>query len=194
MYCHCEELRSNDKAISPSWKMWKKTNMKSNEIITLFDYNFWAFERVWECISQISDEQFVEEIDYSTGSIRNIVVHMMGANRNWISRLQGIEMPPRLVFEDFDSPSTTKTKWDESRKELRDYLDSLTQEQIDEIVNWELPARGLKLSNLRWEILLHVANHATDHRAQILAILHHHFHVKTVEQDMIIYLAERKQE
>jgi uncharacterized damage-inducible protein DinB len=167
--------------------------MEPNEIKTIFDYNFWAFERVWECISQISDEQFLEEIDYSTGSVRNIVVHIMSANRNWISRLQGIEMPPRLVFEDFDSLSNAKAKWDELQKELLNYLVSLNQEQLDETINWELPARGLKLSNLRWEILLHVANHATDHRAQILAILHHHFHVQTVEQDMIIYLAERKQ-
>lgn len=168
--------------------------MNSNEILTLVDYNFWAFERVWECISQISDEQFVEEIDYSTGSIRNLVVHIMSRNRNWMSRLQGIEMPPRLVFEDFDSLSRTQAKWDELRKELRDYLDCLTEEQLEETIHWELPARGLKLSNLRWEILLYVANHATDHRVQILAIPHHHFRVKTVEQDMIIYLAEQTQE
>jgi uncharacterized damage-inducible protein DinB len=56
--------------------------MKPNEIITIFDYNFWAFDRVWECIYQISDEQFVEEIDYSTGSIRNMIVHIMAGNRN----------------------------------------------------------------------------------------------------------------
>ncbi|HLO16711.1 MAG TPA: DinB family protein [Anaerolineales bacterium] len=166
--------------------------MKPNEIKTLFDYNFWAFERVWDCISQISDEQFLEEVDYSTGSIRNIVVHMMSANRNWVSRLQGIETPPRLVFEDFNMMSTTKAKWDELHEEFLDYLTSLNQEQLEEIVNWELPARGVKCSNSRWEILLHVANHATDHRAQILAILHHHFHVKTVEQDMILYLAEQR--
>ncbi len=165
--------------------------MKPNEIKTLFDYNFWAFERVWQCISQISDEQFVEEIDYSTGSIRNIVAHIMSANHNWISRVQGAEMPPRLVYEDLISPAHIKAKWDELRKELRAYLDSLTEEQLNESVNWELPVRGLNSSNLRWEILLHVANHATDHRAQILAILHHHFHVKTVEQDMIFYLVER---
>jgi uncharacterized damage-inducible protein DinB len=168
--------------------------MEPSEIRRVFDYNFWAFERVWECISQMSDEQFLEEIDYSTGSIRNLVVHMMSANRNWSSRLQGIEIPARLAFEDFETLFATKAKWDELRKEFLDYLISLSQEQLEESVNWELPARGLKLSNLRWEILLHVANHATDHRAQILAILHHHFHVKTVEQDMIIYLAELKQE
>jgi uncharacterized damage-inducible protein DinB len=166
-------------------------SMKPNEIKTLFEYNFWAFERVWECISQISDEQFVQEIDYSTGSIRNLVVHIMSGNRNWMSRLQGTDMPPRLVFEDFDSLAKTKAKWDELQQEFLDQLQSFDQEGLDEIVEWELLAQGLKSSNARWEILLHLANHATDHRAQILAILHHHFHVETVEQDMIYYLAEQ---
>jgi uncharacterized damage-inducible protein DinB len=172
----------------------KHNNMKPNEIKTLFDYNFWAFEQVWECISQLSDEQFIKEIDYSTGSIRNIVVHMMSANIRWVSRLQSKTPQLHLALEDFDTLAKTKAKWDELRQEFLDYLYSLDQEQLDAAANWEIPARGWKLDNHRWEILLHVANHATDHRSQILAILHHHFHVKTVEQDMIIYLAEQKRE
>jgi uncharacterized damage-inducible protein DinB len=168
--------------------------MKPAEIEKIFGYNFWAFERVWECIGQISDEQFVAEIDYSTGSIRNLVVHVMSGNRNWMSRLQGTEMPPRLVFGDFDSKAKTKAKWDELQKEFLDCLNSLDQEGLDEIVEWELLSQGLKSTNSRGEILLHLANHGTYQRAQILAILHHHFHVKTIEQDMIYYLAEGKNE
>jgi uncharacterized damage-inducible protein DinB len=168
--------------------------MKTNEIMTIFNYNFWAFERVWECISQLSEEQFIGDTGYSTGSIRNIVVHMMSANRNWASRLQGVATPPHLVFEDFNTISTTKAKWDELREEFLHYLISLSEEQLEETIHWELPARGVKCSNARWEILLHVANHATDHRAQILATLHYHFRMQTVEQDMIFYIARQNQE
>ena len=167
--------------------------MKTNEIKTIFDYNFWAFERVWECISQVSDAQFVEEIDYSTGSIRNLIVHIMGGNRAWMSVLRGTEIPRRLALEDVDTCSKTRAKWDELQVEFLDHLESLDQVQLDGTIEWELFSHGLKSTNLRWEILLHLANHATDHRAQILAILHHHFHIRTVEQDMIIYFAERNQ-
>ena len=168
--------------------------MKQNEIKKIFDYNFWAFERIWECISQISDEQFVQEIDYSTGSIRNIIVHVMSGNRVWMSVLKGIEFPPRLKFDDFDTLSKTKAKWDELKLEFLDHLNSIEQEQLDEAINWELFSQGLKSTNPRWEILFHLANHGTDHRAQILAVLNYHFHVKTVEQDMLYYLAEHKLE
>jgi hypothetical protein len=40
--------------------------MKPGEIKNIFGYNFWTFDRVWQCISQLSDDQFIEEIDYST--------------------------------------------------------------------------------------------------------------------------------
>jgi len=55
--------------------------MNAKEIRKIFDYNFWAFDRIWVCISQLSNEQFIEEIDYSIGSIRNILVHVMAGNR-----------------------------------------------------------------------------------------------------------------
>jgi uncharacterized damage-inducible protein DinB len=167
--------------------------MRPDEIRTIYNYNYWGFERIWDCIAQLSDAQFTEEVDYSTGSIRNIVVHLMGSTQRWIKRIQGAEISPHLRFEDFDALSKTKAKWDELRIEVLDYVDSLDEKQLDEAVHWKLPARGLQKDNHRWEILLHVANHATDHRAQILGILHHHFHVETVEQDMLFYLVERDQ-
>ena len=139
---------------------------------------------------QISDEQFVEEIDYSVGSIRDIMVHVMTGSHNWISALQDIEIPGRVAFEDFDTRLKTKAKWDELQSEILAYLNTLDREHLDGTIDRELFSHGLKSTNSRWEILLHPANHGTDHRSQILALLHHHFHVKTVEQDMIIYFAE----
>ena len=38
-----------------------------------------------------------------------------------------------------------------------------------------------------WQVLLHVVNHGTDHRAQVLRILHD-LGVKTVSQDFIFYV------
>jgi uncharacterized damage-inducible protein DinB len=38
-----------------------------------------------------------------------------------------------------------------------------------------------------WQVLLHIVNHGTDHRAQLLRILHD-LGVKTVSQDYIFYV------
>lgn len=167
--------------------------MRPNEIRTVYDYGYWAFEKVWECVMQLSDEQFVQEIGYSKGSIRHQIIHMMSATHRWLIRMRQEPLPPHLEFEDFNTRSATKSKWDELSDEAMAYVNSLGEADLDAIVHWELPARELSADSPRWEILLHVANHATDHRAQILAMLNHHFGIETPEQDMLFYMIELKQ-
>lgn len=168
--------------------------MNSTSVRTLFGYTYWAFDLVWDCITQLNDEQFVEDINYSTGSIRNHVVHLMSATNRWIKRLQGNDVPPHLSYDDYPTRESVRAKWNELRDETLAYVTSLDHKLLNETIHWELPARGLELENRRWEILIHLANHATDHRSQILAMLNTRFGVKTVEQDMIFYLLEQEKE
>jgi uncharacterized damage-inducible protein DinB len=58
------------------------------------------------------------------------------------------------------------------------------------VVRYEIASRGVVSNSQRWEVLLHLANHAMDHRSQILAMLHQQFGVQTIEQDMIFFLWE----
>jgi len=45
----------------------------------LYNYTYWAFEKVWECITPLTDEQFTQHLDYSLGSIHNQVIHVMSS-------------------------------------------------------------------------------------------------------------------
>ena len=167
--------------------------MTPDALRMIYEYTYWAFELVWDCIMQLTDSQFTEHIDYSMGSIRHHIVHMMSATHRWLPRIQGEgrEPAPHLRFEDYATRLVTKARWDALREEVLTYVGSLSEEQLQASVHWEIPSRGWQHENRRWQLLLHVANHATDHRAQILCILHRHFGVATPEQDMILYLAER---
>ena len=117
----------------------------------------------------------------------------MNSTRRWVKRLQEADIPPHFASDQFSTLTRTKQKWNELRTEVMEYVNSLDENQLEQTIHWELPARGMQMDNPRWEILLHVANHATDHRAQILGMLHHYFNVRTVEQDMLFYILERKQ-
>jgi uncharacterized damage-inducible protein DinB len=166
--------------------------MTPEALVELYTYTYWAFDRVWACITHLSDEQFTYPLAYSTGSIRNHVVHLMSGTSRWLKRIQGVEVPPHLDFEEYPTRAVVRYHWDIYKAATLDYISSLDQVQIDEVILWEIPTRNLKLAHRRWELLLHVANHATDHRAQILAMLHTQFGVKTVEQDMLFYLVEKE--
>jgi len=165
--------------------------MTPESIRTLFDYSGWAFERVWACVLQLTDDQFVQPIAAGEWSIRDHSVHLSGSMIRIMARSQAVEPPPQLAFEDYPTPASARAKWDETHAVLLEYIGSLDQSQFDEVVEWAIPTRGIRCACPRWAILLHLANHATDHHAQILTLLRREFGIATVEQDLILYLVER---
>ena len=67
---------------------------------------------------------------------------------------------------------------------MRDYLAELRDDNLfDKPI--EEPEEDKDL--FVWQVLLHVANHGTDHRAQILRLLND-LGVKTTSQDYIFYV------
>lgn len=168
--------------------------MRPVEIRTFFEYHYWAFEHVWECIMQLTDQQFAQEINYSTGSIRGLVLHTMSATRRWIERFEGSPLSAHPDLTDYPTRQSVKKEWNVARTQVQNYLHNLSEEKLDQIVHWELPNRNLSADQPLWQVLLHVANHTTDHRAQILALLNQRFNIQTPEQDMLFYLLKTSQE
>ncbi len=158
----------------------------------LFEYNVWAFDLVWKCIDEISDEQFCQEVDYSRGSIRNQLVHVISTCERWFERIKGRAAPDYLVNEDFPTKKITRERWDVFCEETRRWLGTLSEEDLGRSFHWALPHRQMEADSSVSEIFLHLFNHATDHRAQILADLHYGFKARTVEQDLLFFLAEEQ--
>ncbi len=58
--------------------------------------------------------------------------------------------------------------------------------ELQRVVVYDLPHRGGVHRSAVWEILAHVVNHTTDHRAQMLRLLYD-LGAPTFEQDFVIY-------
>ncbi len=165
--------------------------MNIDYIRTLFGYHYWAHDKVWDCIMHLNDAQFTQEQDYSIGSIRNHVVHLMSVDNRWLARVLNTPLPDRLVYTDFPTREAARTRWSTIKTQVLDSVDSLNDDYLNQIITFDLPHRGGIKHNYIWEILAHVVNHGTDHRAQILTILHK-MGAPTVEHDMAFYLWENK--
>lgn len=165
--------------------------MNSNAIVTIFDYNYDAHDRVWEQVMELTEEQFVHEVDYSWRSVRNHLVHVMSTDNRWLARLQGHPLPERLEFIDFPNQDAVREKWNEIVGRVQAYAKSVSDAELQEIVMVDLPPRGGMYRNARWEIMAHIVNHGTDHRAQILNLLHQ-LGAMTIEQDLILHLWEEQ--
>lgn len=149
----------------------------------LYEYHFSENRKIWESVRQLSWEQFTRNVDYSRGSVRDQVVHLIGCDETWFSELQGIEpledLPPAVI----DDRDFVRIHWDNVERRMREYLLELQDEML-----LTRPIREPEEDRdlLLWQVLIHVVNHGTDHRAQVLRVLND-LGIETTYQDYIFY-------
>ncbi len=157
--------------------------MNADAFRQLYGYHFAENRKIWDACLELTQEQFTRNADYSHGSVRNQIVHLISADDTWFSGLRGEEIPAPLNPADFDDRSNIRAHWDGVEQSMRDYLARLRDEML-----FEKPfADGEDKDLILLQVLLHVVNHGTDHRAQLLRLLHD-LGVKTVSQDYIFYV------
>jgi len=163
--------------------------MNANAFRHLYNYHFSENRKIWGThITSLSDEQFTQNINYSHGSIRNQIVHLMSVDDAWFSGLRGVEVPEHFNPTDFDDRKFLREQWDNVEKNMRDYLAKL---QDDMLFGKPFP-EGEDEEITLWQVLIHVVNHGTDHRAQLLRSLND-LGLKTGSQDYIFYVYDHLQ-
>jgi uncharacterized damage-inducible protein DinB len=149
----------------------------------LYEYHFAENRRLWEAVEALDDEQLTRQVGYSAGSVRDQVLHLMWADDVWFSQLRGDEPPAPLEPAEFADRAAIRVRWDQVERRMRAYLAALRDEMLLERPFPEHPEdRDLVL----WQVLLHVVNHGTDHRAQALRVASD-LGVATRSQDYVFY-------
>ena len=153
--------------------------MNAEHFRQLYDYHFALNRKIWdECISGLTGEMFKKKLAYSTGSIRNQAVHILNVDNRWFAGLRGLEIPGFINPVYLSTKDAVRSRWDEVESDMRSYLSELTDEAIYQSYEMNLEV---------WQVLFHVLNHGTDHRAQMLAMLNQ-LGVKTFPQDYALFL------
>ena len=159
----------------------------SVELIRTFtEYHIAMTRRVWDSIDQITEEQFISDDAYSRGSIRNLMVHLANTDSNWLAGLKNIpeeQDAPKKKYEDYQDRASVRAFWDATAKDLVDFAATLTEAELGE--------DPVDIQNPRWQVLLHIINHGTDHRSTVLQRLHE-FGAPTFDQDFIMWVWSRK--
>jgi uncharacterized damage-inducible protein DinB len=103
-------------------------------------------------------------------------------DNSWFSGLRDIE-PQEPIIHPGDDRNTIRERWDAVEQDMRGYLANLR----DDMLPRKPFPEGEDKDLLLWQVLLHVVNHGTDHRAQILRLLND-MGVRTGPQDYIFYV------
>jgi uncharacterized damage-inducible protein DinB len=163
----------------------KYTDEKPTDTLTtLFRHNLWANERLIELCAGLSDEQLDATLLGTFGSIRDTLQHIVSAERSYFSRIS-TGLPFRRPE---DAPLLT----------LREMLE-WTRASGAGLVDWAPKVQAGDTVPIDWDgvlrdvpktiLLTQAINHATEHRAQVMAILTH-LGVEPPELDSWAYFDE----
>lgn len=138
----------------------------TDTLTTLFSHNLWANVRLLEQCAGLTSEQLDATISGTFGSIGDTLRHIVLAEQGYFSRISTGQ--PRRQAE--NNTSLTITDMIESVRRtgtcLIEWAPKVNAEETVE-VNWEGTPRDVP----KTIFLTQVINHATEHRAQIMAIM-----------------------
>jgi uncharacterized damage-inducible protein DinB len=139
-------------------------------LINHFDYTIWATEKILDSVHQLNEEELHRDLGVSHHGVLQTLQHIYYADRVWLSRLSG--RPIASFADDGDGPDLTELSaiWPALLKEFRDYIEGLTDAANHEQFSYR-NLQGLEMTLRRWQAILHVVNHASIHRGQVVAML-----------------------
>ena len=157
--------------------------MPSSQIFgDFFEYHYALYDRIWESLEMLTEAAYHLSHNYSRGSIHEQMFHAVATDRAWLRGIQGHPRKPRLDPADYPNRQALRTLYEDVRKEVEAYIASLSEAELERIPeNFYGPV---------WQVLLHMVNHGTDHRAQILRLLHESG-AETFDQDYILWAWRR---
>jgi uncharacterized damage-inducible protein DinB len=135
-------------------------------------YNTWANKKILDTISQLTHEQHHAMIVSSFTSLYETVYHILASEDVWLQRVDKrayTELPDNFegsmksVLEALNLRDQQWESWLELRKE----------EDLSEMLSY-VNMKGIPFRLRLDKILLHVFNHSTYHRGQLVTMLRQH--------------------
>ncbi len=164
--------------------------MNIRDITALYDYHYWANQRILAAAAQISQEQFLGQAGHSLGSLRSLLAHCVDAEYGWRTLWQtgtvaGFET---VAEEQFPTLDALARRWAQEETAMRAYLTGLTDDDLGGYVRYTTD-EGAKRERLLWHCLWHLVNHGTQHRSEVAAILTGYGH-SPGDLDFTVFLNE----
>ena len=173
--------------------------MTKDDIQLLYEYDWWANNRVLQAVSALSVEQFTRDLSSGFRSVRDTLVHIIGGEWGWLAYwkepshssafLTDLKTRRDAMFnpDAFPNVAAVQLKWAEVEKEQAEFVNRVTNESLDKMLHFRTtPIRFVHL-------MRHLANHSTYHRGQV-ALMMRQLHAEPLATDFHVYLVERRSE
>ena len=159
--------------------------MDIDRIRALFEYNSWANGRILDVASKLTPEEFTKDLGSSYPSVRDTLVHLISSEWIWLQRWKGISPRAMLNFLDFPSFILLKERWAEIEHEQSAFVQAITEESLNKVISY-VNTTGESWKYALWQMLQHVVNHSTYHRAQVVTMVRQ-LGIQPLATDFLVY-------
>lgn len=137
--------------------------MTADQVRFLFAYDRWATRRVLAALAGLDPDVWQRTNVVDERGLGSILVHHLGASQRWRVGLasRGEEEGPEPEEEPLPTIDELRARWDEEWIAADAWLPTLTDEFVAFVFD------GIPV----WQMLVHVVNHGTQHRAEAAALL-----------------------
>jgi uncharacterized damage-inducible protein DinB len=163
--------------------------MTPEEIRTLYEYDAWANGRTLNACAALTQGQLTRNLGSSFGSVRDTLVHIVGAQMIWLDRLHGASPAGLPKPDGYPDMAAVRAEFAETESTLSSYVRGLSAADLERFFEFR-NAKGNLLRDQIGNVLQHIANHGTYHRGQITTLLRQ-LGAAPVSTDMIGFYRER---
>lgn len=144
--------------------------MTPEEVHSLYDYNAWANHRVLDGCEALTEGQFARNLCASFPSVRDTLVHIMGAEWVWLERWNGRSPNSVPWTAAFAHAAEDRARWAGIERNLLDFVAAVAAPDLGRVVEYR-NLRGNRFACPLQSMLLHLVNHGTYHRGQVTSML-----------------------
>lgn len=175
--------------------------MLADVVRTVCEYNRWGYGRVLDRVAELTPERLNTPGTAGHGSIRETFVHALNAQRGWLAFWDGTNPSfgriatsaggTGLKAGDLPDAAALRKAWLAIDTSIQAFTSKLDDAAMVREYTRQRPGQPVQTLTL-WQMMLHVANHGTQHRSEIAAMLSGFDHSPGA-LDMTVFLREQGQ-
>ena len=142
--------------------------MRISEVLHLYDYNYWANARTLDTASAVDRDVLARPAGLAHGSMFGTLAHVLAGEWVWRVRCQEGQSPGALpAFSSLPDLPALRLHWAGEERAMRLYLKGLSDSDLERVVRYRSTLDTREHATPLWQILLHLVNHGTQHRAEV---------------------------
>jgi uncharacterized damage-inducible protein DinB len=155
-------------------------------------YMAWATQLTLDAAKKLSAEEYAKDRGSSHAGIKTTLAHMFMADTLWFSRIAG---EPYAKISDIAIPSTLdelEREWIQLLGRWQKWVGQLMPNQFGIEVGYT-NSEGIAYRTPLWQIVVHLVNHSTMHRGQVIAMMRQAGMTPPVTDLIVFYRSLEKQ-